>query len=100
MMKKCKSPAALLLVICLILSLSACGGILKEVPGLCGCCIDAERGVLKVTDVTPKEYPPILPILPEGSYHLYDYQFFFRNLQQNVGQRINSYIKNIPGKAA
>ena len=74
------------------------GGIRKEVPGLCGCYIDAERGVLKVTDVTPEEYPPILPILPEGSYHLYDYQFFFRNLQQNVEQRINSYLENIPAR--
>lgn len=76
------------------------GGIRQEVPELCGCYIDAERGVLKVTDVTPEEYPPILPILPEGSYHLYDYQFFFRNLQQNVEQRINSYMENILDKAA
>ena len=40
-----------------------------------------------------------LPILPEGSYHLYDYQFFFRNLQQNVEQRINSYMEDILDKA-
>ena len=70
------------------------GGIRQEVTGLCGCYIDPERGVLKVTDVTPEEFPPILPILPEGSYHLYDYQFFFRNLQQNVDCRINSYLRN------
>ena len=70
------------------------GGIRREVTGLCGCYIDPERGVLKVTDVTPEEFPPILPILPEGSYHLYDYQFFFRNLQQNVDCRINSYLRN------
>lgn len=70
------------------------GGITQEVAGLCGCYIDPERGVLKVTDVTPEEFPPILPILPEGSYHLYDYQFFFRNLQQNVDCRINSYLRN------
>ena len=70
------------------------GGIRREVTGLCGCYIDPERGVLKVTDVTPEEFPPILPILPEGSYHLYDYQFFFRNLQQNVDFRINSYLRN------
>ncbi|SDL56232.1 Protein of unknown function [Sarcina sp. DSM 11001] len=70
------------------------GGIRREVTGLCGCYIDPERGVLKVTDITPEEFPPILPILPEGSYHLYDYQFFFRNLQQNVDCRINSYLRN------
>lgn len=76
------------------------GGIRQEVPELCGCYIDPERGVLKVTDVTPQEYPPVLPILPEGSYHLYDYQFFFRNLQQNVELRINTYMENILDKAA
>lgn len=76
------------------------GGIKRELPELCGCYIDPERGVLKVTDITPQEYPPILAILPEGSYHLYDYQFFFRNLQQNVELRIKSYMENIAENAA
>lgn len=73
------------------------GKIEQEVPGLCGCYIDDERGTLKVTDVTPQEYPPVLPILPEGSYHLYDYQFFFRNLQQNVELRLNTYMESLQG---
>ena len=76
------------------------GGIKRELPELCGCYIDPERGVLKVTDVTPQEYPPILAILPEGSYHLYDYQFFFRNLQQNVGLRIKAYMESLLENAA
>ena len=50
------------------------GEIKQEVPNLCGCFIDPERGALKVTDVTPEEYPPVLSFLPEGSYHIYDYQ--------------------------
>ncbi len=29
---------------------------------------------------------------PEGVYHKYDYSFFFNNLKDNVGQRINSYL--------
>lgn len=66
----------------------------QEVPELCGCYIDEERGTIKVTDVTPEEYPPVLPILPEGSYHLYDYQFFFRNLQQNVSDRVNAFVES------
>ena len=70
------------------------GKIKQEVAELCGCYIDEERGVLKVTDVTPADYPPILAILPEGSYHLYDYQFFFRNLQENVNLRVNKYLEN------
>ena len=63
----------------------------SEVPELCGCYIDTERGVLKVPDVDPSDYPAYVPGLPEGSYHIYDYQFFFRNLQRNVQDRIRSY---------
>ena len=76
------------------------GKIKQEVPDLCGCFIDPERGALKVTDVTPEEYPPVLSFLPEGSYHLYDYQFYFRNLQQNVEQRIKAYMESLAENAA
>ena len=60
---------------------------------MCGCYIDEERGVLKVTEVTPAEYPAVLDILPEGSYHLYDFQFFFKNLQENVKHRVELYME-------
>ena len=76
------------------------GKIKQEVPDLCGCFIDPERGALKVTDVTPEEYPPVLSFLPEGSYHLYDYQFYFRNLQQNVELRIRTYMESLMDNAA
>ena len=69
------------------------GEIKQETEGLCGCYIDEERGVLKVTDVTPEEYPAVLDIFPEGAYHIYDYQFFFRNLQENVGHRVELYME-------
>lgn len=69
------------------------GEIKQETEGLCGCYIDEERGVLKVTDVTPEAYPPVLDIFPEGAYHLYDYQFFYRNLQENVGHRVELYME-------
>jgi len=36
--------------------------------------------------------PAIVPGLPYGAYHVYDYQFFFRNLQQNVAERLASYM--------
>ena len=67
------------------------GEIYLEEESLCGCYIDEERGVLKVTDVEAADYPPVVPGLPEGSYHVYDYLFFFRSLQQNVSKRIESY---------
>lgn len=69
------------------------GSIKHEVPQLTGCCIDTERGVLKVTDIDKKQYPPVLSIFTDGIYHLYDYQFFYRNLQQNVGLRINTFVE-------
>ena len=67
------------------------GNITSEIAGLCGCYIDESRGVLKVTDIDPADYPAYVPGLPEGAYHIYDYQFFFRALQKNVGARIRSW---------
>lgn len=60
---------------------------------LTGCYIDSVRGTLKVTDVDKKEFVPGLPLFNEGVYHIYDYQFFYRNLQQNVGLRINTFVE-------
>ena len=68
------------------------GNIVTEIPQLTGAYIDAERGALKVTDVTPEEYPPVLSIFEDGIYHLYDYQFFYRNLEENVGVRLDAYL--------
>ena len=68
------------------------GEIRSEQEALCGCYLDVERGAVKVTDVDPAEYAPIVPGLPYGAYHVYDYQFFFRNLQQNVAERLASYM--------
>ena len=68
------------------------GEIVSEIPQLTGAYIDPERGALKVPDVSPDDYPPGLDIFSEGVYHLYDYQFFYRNLQENVGARVNAYL--------
>lgn len=70
------------------------GAIMKEIPELCGGYLDPIRGTLKVTGVTPKEYPPALDIFAPGVYHIYDYQFFYRNLQKNVAVRTQEYLKN------
>lgn len=69
------------------------GKIKSEAEQLCGCYIDSERGALKVTDVTPEEYPAVISFLPEGAYHIYDYQFFFMNLQENVKHRVELYME-------
>lgn len=70
------------------------GSIVTEIPQLCGAYIDPIRGALKVTDVTPEEYPPVLTIFSDGVYHLYDYQFFYRNLLENVGVRLEAYLED------
>ncbi len=67
------------------------GEAVEEVPEFCGAYIDPERGTLKVVGVDPADYPPMLSIFGEGVYHVYDYQFFYRNLQANVAERIKAY---------
>lgn len=69
------------------------GSIVREVPQFTGCYIDSVRGTLKVTDVDKKEFVPGLPLFSEGVYHIYDYQFFYRNLQQNVNLRIKTFME-------
>ena len=63
-----------------------------EIPELTGAYLDGKRGTLKVTDIDPAEYSNTLSILAPGVYHLYDYQFFYRNLQKNVQTRIDAYL--------
>lgn len=67
------------------------GEIKKEIPQLTGAYLDEERGTLRVTDVAPSDYSNSL--FPEGVYHLYDYQFFFRNLQENVAVRLERFLQ-------
>ena len=64
---------------------------MSEIPHLTGAYIDSERGALKVTDVTPEEYPAGVELFEDGIYHLYDYQFFYRNIQKNVKVRIKAF---------
>ena len=79
------------------LNLGACftdysGKIVKEIPQLTGAYLEPERGALKVDrSVSPKDYPALLPICEEGIFHIYDYLFFYRNLQTNVRQRVDSF---------
>lgn len=67
------------------------GTITAEIQNLTGAYIDEDRGALKVTDVSPEEYPGVL--FEDGIYHLYDYMFFYRNLEKNVQDRINAFSR-------
>lgn len=76
------------------------GEIRSEQEALCGCYLDPSRGVVKVTDISASDYAPIVPGVPDGAYHVYDYQFFFRNLQQNVADRLGSYLAAVAADQA
>lgn len=65
------------------------GNIKEEISNFTGAYIDEKRGALKVTDINPEDYPGKL--FEDGIYHLYDYQFFFRNLEENVGKRLSAF---------
>lgn len=67
------------------------------VPALCGAYI-GDRGELVVTDVSPQVYPAGIDIFPEGSYHIYDYMFFFTNLKNNVAERAQYWRTGMPFK--
>ena len=69
------------------------GQIVTEIPHLTGAYLDPVRGSLRVPDVSPEDYPPVLPLFAEGVYHLYDYQFFYRSLQENVAVRLSAYLQ-------
>lgn len=66
------------------------GAITNEIPQLTGAYLDADRGTLIAVDIHPEDYSNSL--FPDGIYHLYDYQFFYRNLQENVLVRTNAFL--------
>jgi hypothetical protein len=69
------------------------GSVVKEIPNLTGAYICPKRGTIKVPDIDPNEYPPILDVFKTGEYHIYDYSFFYRNLQENVKIRIGKSLE-------
>ena len=70
--------------------LNSYGEITKTVNNFTGCYIDQKRGTLKVTDVNKDDYNSMKDLMGDGSFHLYDYQFFYENLKENVNKRINN----------
>ncbi len=68
----------------------ATGEFQREVNAYCGAQIDLQSGALTTTIPEGEE----LEIGPysEGVYHRFDYAFWYRNLQQNVADRIAAYL--------
>lgn len=63
----------------------------EPIPELCGGYI-GDRGEIVVTDVTSADFPPVLDIFPDGSYHIYDYMFYFTNLKENIAKRTEAWL--------
>jgi hypothetical protein len=65
------------------------GTVLREVPHYIGARVDKKSGALVTTP------PESLEIghFPEGVLHKYDYAFWYRNIQRNVKDRIEAYLK-------
>lgn len=66
------------------------GEFLREVEHYCGAQIDVGKAAVR-TAIPDGENLEIGPY-DEGVYHRYDYSFWYRNLEQNVVDRINSYL--------
>lgn len=66
------------------------GEFIREVPGYCDAQINLTSGALTTT-IPEGEDLDIGPY-SEGVYHRYDYAFWYRNLEQNVAERINAYL--------
>jgi len=67
------------------------GEFLREVLHYSDAQIDLKTGAL-MTNIPEGEDLDVGPYFPKDVYHMFDYAFWYRNLQQNVGDRINAYL--------
>jgi len=68
------------------------GALLREENHYCGAQINLETGALTTT-IPEGETLEIGPY-SEGVYHRFDYSLWYRNLEQNVSDRIDAYFSN------
>ncbi len=61
--------------------------------------INQEKGIVVcTTDTNRNEYAISAPLFPETIYHMTEYGFYYKNLQQNVANRIAFYWEQQGGK--
>jgi hypothetical protein len=68
------------------------GAVREEYTAFTGAYLDPTRGTLKVTDADPNTYTAYLNNNADGVFHIYDFIFFYRNLQKNVATRTAAYL--------
>lgn len=61
-------------------------------PGIADAKINLKQGVLECGSVDPKEFVQPHSFIPEGSFHIMDYAFYFENIRENVKVRIDQYF--------
>lgn len=69
------------------------GKIIEKIPNLTGGYL-SKRGTMIATDINEEKYSLSGYFFGKGNYHLYDLKFFYKNIQENVTLRIDSYFKN------
>ena len=67
------------------------GTINREIKNYCGAYIDPDSHAL--ITVPPEKLD--VRTFPPGVYHIYDYAFWYRNIEQNVKERVKAYLSNI-----
>lgn len=68
------------------------GELIREVDEYCDAEIKTSSGGLMTTIPQADADTLVFGDYEEGVYHRYDYAFWYRNLQENVGVRINAYL--------
>ncbi len=66
------------------------GTINREIKNYCGAYIDPYSHALIAAppeELDVRSFPP-------GIYHIYDYAFWYRNIEQNVKERVSEYLSN------
>lgn len=72
------------------------GNITEEISNYCGAYIDKNTGKLVVTDIEGQDdlFETETGFFEKGDYHLYELNFFYKNLKKNISTRIKAYKKN------
>lgn len=72
------------------------GTLKKEIPHYTGARVNVETGSL---ETMPPDFQQLdLGHFPEGVLHKFDYAFWYRNLENNVAERIKSYFSKMKNK--
>jgi len=66
------------------------GALAREIPAFTSAYIEEATGALITPDVDAATYST--PHFPKGILHIHDYEFFFRNLQQNFQTRLQKHL--------